>query len=248
MATPELSVTRQFEEAKRYGFHGVDLRMIERGMGEISRSMTQEEAQTLRSQMQGVEVPVLMCYNEKIQAGREGMETSLLEHMKIASLLGIPAIRIFTGLIQDQQDQNLLVEVLRNVLKNDRTGTAIAMQNHINCSVTLHQGLDICKAIEDPRVSLIFSPDHALLLQESYEEMLPELAKYSSQLYVADMGQDHKTVLPGQGIIPYTQILRDLCRHGFDGYVTLKWERCWHPELAPYGEAFDAFLDWHRSV
>lgn len=248
MATPELAVSRQFEEVKRYGFDGVDLRMIERGMGEVSKNLTQEEANVLRLQMKGSEVPVLMCYNEKLQSGKEGMETSLLEHMKFASMLGIPAIRIFTGLIRNQQDQVLLVSVLKGVLEKDRTGTAIAMQNHINCSVTLHQGLDVCKAIEDRRVSLIFSPDHAILLGEPYDDILPDLAKYSSQLYVADMSSDHKAVLPGQGIMPYTQILRELCRHGFDGYVTLKWERCWHPELAPYGEAFDAFLSWYREA
>lgn len=248
MATPELPVSEQFKEVKRYGFDGVDLRMIERSMGEIPKDLTQEEANALRLQMQGLEVPVLMCYNEKIQAGTEGMETSLLEHMKLASMLGIPAIRIFTGLIRSPQDQALLVSVLKSVLEKDRTGTAIAMQNHINCSVTLHQGLDVCKAVADRRVSLIFSPDHAVLLGEPYDDILPELAEYSSQLYVADMSPDHKAVLPGQGIMPYSRILRELCRHGFDGYVTLKWERCWHPELAPYGEAFDAFLVWYHEA
>ena len=78
MATPELPVSEQLKEAKRYGFDGVDLRMIERGMGEIPKNLTQEEANILRLQMQGLEVPVLMCYNEKIQSGKEGMETSLL--------------------------------------------------------------------------------------------------------------------------------------------------------------------------
>lgn len=247
MATPELDIPAQFEVAKRYGFDGVDLRMIERGMGEIPRTLSWEETDTLRQHMQGLEIPVLMCYNEKIQTGREGMETSLLEYMRIASLLGVPTIRIFTGLIQNQRDQELLTTVLGSVLEKDTTGTAIAMQNHINCSVTLHQALEVCRTIGDRRLSLICSPDHAVLLQEPYWDILPELAAHTSQLYVADMTKDHKPVLPGQGIMPYTRILQELCRNGFDGYVTLKWERCWHPELAPYGEAFDAFLSWYRS-
>lgn len=247
MATPGLTPRMQFEEAKRYGFDGVDLRMIERGMGEIPKSLTPKEAQTLRLQTQGVEVPVLMCYNEKIQAGSKEMETSLLEYMKIAAMLGAPAIRIFTGLLKGRQDRDMLIAILKSVLEKDRTGTAIAMQNHINCSVTLHQALDVCETINDPRISLILSPDHAVLLNEPYEEILPELAAYTSQLYVADMSPDHKPVLPGQGIMPYTRILQSLCRNGFDGYVTLKWEKCWHPELPPYGDAFDAFLFWYRS-
>lgn len=248
MATPGLTASEQFETAKRYGFNGVDLRIIERGMGEIPKDLSSERAEEFRRQTQGVEAPVLMCYNEKIQAGRDAMEASLLEYMKLAAMLGIPTIRIFTGLLKDQNDLDLLIAVLKTVLEKDKTGTAIAMQNHIHCSVTLKQALAVCRTISEKRIGVILSPDHAVLLGEPYEDMLPELAGYTSQLYVADLTEDHKPVLPGLGKIPYTKILDLLRKNGFDGYVTLKWEKCWHPELPPYEAAFDAFLSWFHSV
>lgn len=244
MATPELDIPSQFKTARAYGFDGVDLRVIQRGNGEISRDITQAEAERIVAQQNGVEVPTLLCYNERIETGRDSMIASVLEHMQFAAKLGIPTIRVFTGVLKTPEAVKMLVDVLKTVFEQDTTGTKIGMQNHLNCGITARQGIEVCKQVNDPRLSVILSPDHCVLINEDLEPMLPELAKYTSQLYVADVNEENKSVFPGQGKIPYRKILSTLQENDFDGYVTFKWERCWHPELPHYDEAFRAFRSW----
>lgn len=248
MATPELSVPEQFAVARAYGFDSIDLRMMVRGGGEISENLTQEEADAIVKASQGIEIASLLCYNEKVESGKETMSASLRLHMELAKKLRIPMIRIFTGKLETAAAQEQLVEILKDVLQSDQTGTKIAMQNHLNSSVTLHQALEVCKAVGHPRLSIIASPDHSVLIAEEYLSLLPELAPYTSQLYVADMNENRKAVLPGQGIMPFDQILRSLRDNGFDGSVSFKWERCWHPEIQPYETAFAAFVPWIREL
>lgn len=248
MATPELDIAAQVNVAKEYGFDGVDLRVIEKGKGEISRDMSAADADVILRTTQGVILSSLLCYNEKIQSGYDSMVESLLEYMGLAACLHIPAIRIFTGKLDSAEDMNDLVQVLNTVLQKDISGTKIAMQNHVNCSVTLHQALDVCQKVNDPRIKMILSPDQAVAIGEEFESLLPQLAKHVSQLYVADLDKYNKHVLLGHGNIPYHRILNTLSENGFDGYVTLKWEKCWHPELPPYEKAFQAFLAWVNDV
>jgi sugar phosphate isomerase/epimerase len=48
---------------------------------------------------------------------------------------------------------------------------------------------------------------------------------------------DYSFVLPGQGEFPMAAVTGELRRSGFDGCVSLEWEKLWHPELAPLEEA-----------
>lgn len=241
MATPELDIPSQFEAAKAYGFDGVDLRVIERGMGEIPKDLSDADAARILQMRKEIEVPTLLCYNEKVQSGSDAMTASVMAYMRLAAKLHIPTIRIFTGLLDTPEDMETLSGVLKGVFAQDTTGVNIAMQNHINCSVTLEQALAVCQQVSDPRLSVILSPDHAALIGEELEPLLPRLAPYTSQLYLADTDEQNKSVLPGEGRIPYGKIIHTLRENGFDGYVTLKWERCWHPELPHYETAFRAF-------
>ena len=47
MATPELDVPSQAAVAREYKFDGVDLRIIEKGRGEIPPDLTQEQADVI---------------------------------------------------------------------------------------------------------------------------------------------------------------------------------------------------------
>ncbi|MBA4136058.1 MAG: sugar phosphate isomerase/epimerase [Opitutus sp.] len=47
-------------------------------------------------------------------------------------------------------------------------------------------------------------------------------------------------VLPGQGEFPFESLLNRLRADGFEGPVSLEWEKLWHPYLAPLEEAANA--------
>lgn len=248
MATPELSIAEQVAAAKKFGFHGIDLRVIERGAGEIPIDLSENDVMNVLKCTEDIQLPTLLCYNEKLQAGFERMVASIQQYTKLACRLRIPAIRIFTGKVESEADMQLLVRVIKTVLELDTTGTHLAIQNHVNCSVTIHQALELCERICDSRVSVILSADNAILEGEDFWDAVPELAKYVSQVYIADLDARGHYVFPGTGIVQNDKILQILYDHEFDGYVTFKWEKCWHPELPSYDTAFGKFRMWVEGL
>lgn len=244
MATPELDLDREIAEAKRYGFDGIDFRMKFNNKGEIDEGISQEDAQAILQKLDGLALPSLLCYNMKVRDGHQQMADSILKCLDVAKKLEVSAIRIFTGKLETDEDTNVLVQVLQEVVAKDNSDIKIAMQNHINIGVTLHQALEVCQRVNSPRVGVIVSPDHAVRIGENIAEILPGLMPYVIQLYMVDVNENNDYVLIGDGCIPFSDILDVLLENGFGGYVTLKWEKCWCPNLPAYPEAFHSFLEW----
>lgn len=244
MATPELNIEEAIAVAKEYGFRGIDFRMEHRGQGEISNEISAEVAQTILDRLGTLEISSLLCYNKMLRDGNDEMISSILECIHAAVLLKVPMIRLFVGRRGDDEDTKTLIEVFKEVLRRDNSDVVLMVQNHKNIGVTLSQAMEICRAVDDPRMRIVFSPEHAIREGQEYESILAEMTPYIAQLYIADIDRDGWPMLTDDGIVDFDFILKTLQSNGFDGYVTLKWEKCWKPELADYPEAFDAFLQW----
>ena len=62
----------------------------------------------------------------------------------------------------------------------------------------------------------------------------------TSHLHVKDSGPlGH--LPPGNGAFPFGELIGALSRDGFDGVISLEWERHWFPELPPLEVALDGF-------
>ena len=243
MATPELDISAQAAVAREYRFDGVDLRIIEKGRGEIPPDLTQEQADEILHQFADIEISSLMCYNKNIGNGHEEMVESILNGIRIAKLLKTPLIRIFSGRIETEENMNALVTALKAVLERDDSSIKIGIQNHVN-HISALQTIEVCERINSPRVGIILSPDQSVARDEDYVPLLPRAAIHTFQLYVADKNPDKSFVLIGTGTIDNARNLRVLRENGFDGYVTLKWEKVWIPELPDYPEGMRSFLTY----
>ncbi len=247
MATPGLDILAQATVAKDYGFDAIDLRVGEPGRGEVPPSLTLEEAEQLLASCEGVKISSLLCYNKQIRAGQAEMVSSLLDCISLARMMRCPMIRIFTGKISSTEDLDALISVLLVVLQNDNSSVKIGLQIHKNNGITVGQAAQICQQIPDARVGIILSPDQSILAGEDYENHLPALAKRVFQIYIADMDAQGVFTLIGDGIIDFASEIRLLRKNGFDGMVTLKWEKCWYPEMPNYTLAFPSFLAYYRE-
>lgn len=244
MATPELDIPAQASVAREYGFHGIDFRVGQPGRGEIPETLTAEAAAGIKAVLGELQLPGLLCYNKNIHAGQAAFAESVLENLQLARLLGCPMIRIFTGKIGSDPELAALTDALRSVLERDHSDSRIAMQIHRNNGVTVCQALAVCKALESSRVGIILSPDQSVPEDSRWEALLPEAAPHVFQLYVADIDDGGKFTPIGEGIIDYAGIIRTLRGNGFDGFITLKWEKCWLDYLPEYPEGFRSFAHY----
>ena len=242
MATPELTVRQQAEAAKGFGFHALDLRMQTGGSGEIPPDAEAERLEQIRGD--AGTVSSILCYNAQIDTGIGKMAESVRQHLEIAKAIQAPAIRIFTGKLKDGEERHVCA-ALERALAEGPSGVDILIQNHLNASTTVHQAVTVCKTLNTGRVGIVLSPDHAQMIGEEID--LEDTLPYVKQLYIA--GDETRNMgVPTQQLQPiYRRIIQALPEYHFDGYLTLKWERCWRKELASYDVVFPQFMEWMES-
>ena len=102
------------------------------------------------------------------------------------------------------------------------------------------------KHVKDERFGIILSPDHEALAGNDIYAECANVLDITKQFYVADINEDNKLCLIGEGIVDFNRVVKMLADTGYDGYITLKWEKCWHPELADYDVAFKSFKDYFQ--
>ena len=59
---------------------------------------------------------------------------------------------------------------------------------------------------------------------------------------------ENKLTLIGDGNVPIKKIVNRLLTNGYDGYLSLEWEKKWHPELPDITVALDSFIKNLREV
>ncbi|GER90228.1 hypothetical protein KDW_43900 [Dictyobacter vulcani] len=57
-----------------------------------------------------------------------------------------------------------------------------------------------------------------------------------------------KLVLIGEGEVPVQAQLQSLYEHGYDGYVSVEWEKRWHPEIEEPEIALPQHISWLQTV
>lgn len=248
MATPALELPAQAAAVRDYGFDGIDLRVGQSGAGEVPPELDADAARALLSRMDGVPIFSLLCYNRMISAGKADFIASVQENLRLAERLNVPLIRIFTGRLQEEAALSCLTSALQALLRTYAGSVRIGLQIHANNGPRESQALAICRQISDARLGIILSPDQTALCGEDAYALLPALAPYVLELYVADLNTDGAFVLPGQGVLDFARIIRLLRSNGFDGIASLKWEACWIPELPPYPQAFCAFQALMKNI
>lgn len=246
MGTPGMSVEEIFSVAREYNFDSVDLRLHKDG--QIIDAITDSEANDLLDMAGNIELFSLLCYNTTIGNGIEEMVDSILKCVEIGEKLNLTAVRIFSGRIENKERLQDFCLVLKKVFESYKGNINLLVQNHKNLGVSCGQAIEISKQVKDMRFGFIFSPDQATKNGENYMSLLKELIPVTKQVYIADINVDGQYCLIGKGIVPLKEILLKMKEYGFDGYITLKWEKCWCDYLPSFNEGAKSFFDFLNGV
>lgn len=239
MGTPGLSVDEIVNVAKVYSFDSVEIRVLDDG--EIKKNISDEEIKQIRKKLSVFDSFGLLCYNITISENKEKMVENVLNNLEFAEKTGAERIRVFTGKIITSEMMSELISALKSILEAYKGRVQINLQNHSGNGLSCAQGIELINKLKDDRLGFIFSPDESLKNGEDYMSCIEEITKISRQIYVADMTKEMKYCLIGEGIIPFNDIISQMKRNGFDGIITLKWEKCWHDYLPDYTIGFPSF-------
>jgi sugar phosphate isomerase/epimerase len=67
------------------------------------------------------------------------------------------------------------------------------------------------------------------------------------QLKDVPSADDTSPVAPGDGVLPLADVLAELRARGYSGWISLEWERAWHPDAAPLADVLPRFVELVRT-
>ena len=90
------------------------------------------------------------------------------------------------------------------------------------------QYLEFASWIDSPWLGLNFDIGHAFCMKEDPWEWIPRMAAHTKHYHLEDIAADrrHRHLVPGQGVIDFAAVLREIAKSGYQGWVTV--------ELYPY--------------
>lgn len=223
LAAPGWSLERCCEAVREYGYDGLELRLY-----------GGEPIDVLRPPPLELDVPVC-CLDTSIQLAG-AFERELPAAIELARRIGAPSVRVFGGEVESLED---VARRLEPLLADDVT---VALETHDAFSSAARVAA-LLRLVDSPGFAALWDVHHPWRAGESPTEVRELLGDRIALVHVKDARRDGQLVLLGEGDVPWAE-----CLEGWDGWVSVEWEKRWHPELAEPELALPRHLALLKSV
>lgn len=179
----------------------------------------------------------------------DAVAADLLAHLRLAADLEAPYLRIFPGGPPSDQVSNPPEPPSADARIVHRLAMAGDAIRHLGVRPVLEthdshpRGRDVARALgeldrvqPDHRVGAIWDVHHPLLAAEAPADTARWLGPYLLQdrgyVQIKDVREpDDTPAAPGEGRLPLSTVADALTEMGYEGPISLEWERAWHPEV-----------------
>ena len=249
LAFPDATLASAVSLGRRWGYAGVELRLIDGEL--IDPSMPAAERARVRRALAGLPV---VAVDSSIRLTDDDPGPVLRRFLQLASDLGAPLVRVFGGALpksgpipgpipgpaSDPARQDRLRAAVR-VLESSvplarRLGVAIGVETHDDFSAS--SVVAELLAMTDPDwVGAVWDSHHPYRMGEQPADVYANLGRRILLAQVKDARRgddgDWQLVLLGEGEVPVRQMLGLLAASGYRYWVSVEWEKRWHPEIEP---------------
>jgi sugar phosphate isomerase/epimerase len=250
LAFPDTSLASALSYGRQWGYAGVELRLIDGEL--IDPSMPASERARVKQTVTAAGLPVV-AVDSSIRLTGDDPGPDLLRFLELASDWEAPLVRVFGGeLGADQAERQEHLGAAARVLEATvplarRLGVAIGVETHDDFSAS--SVVAELLAMADPDwVGAVWDSHHPYRMGESPADVYANLGRRILLAQVKDArrtpGGDWQLVLLGEGEVPVRKMLALLAAGGYQGWISVEWEKRWHPEI----EAPEIALPQHRRV
>ncbi|MER5321111.1 sugar phosphate isomerase/epimerase family protein [Streptosporangium roseum] len=193
----------------------------------------------------GLEISVLAGYVGICAPGEDGpVIEALTAELVLAADLGAPGVRVFPR----GEDPAVGARRLRAVAPEaGRLGVRVLVETHDAMPTGAAVARLLDEAGEPEAVGALWDLLHPWRHGESPADTLAALGDRLAYVQVKDAGPDLTPVPMGEGAVPLEEAGTLLRERGYDGWVSLEWERTWYPHVAPLEQVISRAVAWaHR--
>jgi sugar phosphate isomerase/epimerase len=257
LGCPDWTLEQVATAARDNGYEGVELRLLD---GEL---ITPESLRDNRDRLQrlfdSATLPIIGLGSSArfsmSDVAERGHNVALATQMVgVASELGIPIVRVFGGKRPDGVDEAASIENVADGLNElapvaERAGVTVALETHDDFS-SARVVARVMERVTSRAIGVIWDTHHPHRVGESSEQIWQAIGERLVHVHVKDArrrGDDWDLVLMGEGEVPVREVIQLLRRAGYAGFVTVEWEKKWHPEIPPPEIALPQHIEKIRS-
>ncbi|WP_161606246.1 sugar phosphate isomerase/epimerase family protein [Microlunatus speluncae] len=223
-----------------YGYDGVELYALE---GErLTPDLLRDRFPELRKALAGTEIASINSWaalTSSLTPGGADPEAQVIAAMELAADLGCPMIKSFGGAFPDDHPAEAVIDhvaAAANRLADHgrRTGVRLVIETHDGFCLgrTLAAVLD--QVPDDGWVNALWDVHHPYRMGEAVADTDALVGDRVRHVHVKDAvraGDGWSFVRLGEGELPVESMIKLLAARGYDGYVSVDWEKMWHPEI-----------------
>jgi sugar phosphate isomerase/epimerase len=253
LGAPNWTLEETARNARAFGYVGVDLRLID---GEvISLDSVRANRERIHTLFQNAELPVpVLATSVRLaspdQQQRREAADEIAEWIDLAAELGVPVIRVFGGMRPEGFDVESAIQVVAETLariapRAESAGVAVGIETHDDFS-SAAAVRRVLEPLESRAVGAVWDMLHTARMGETPAQALELIGDRLLNVHLKDARRngDVWELLPlGQGEIPVRDGLRLLKQRGYDDFISVEWEKKWHPELAEPEVAYPQHLE-----
>ncbi|SFK99147.1 Sugar phosphate isomerase/epimerase [Paenibacillus sp. 1_12] len=259
LASPNWSWEETLNAASQLGYDGIELRGVE-GEMYLSRArpfLPEHIEQTqLDLKQKGLEICCLdtSCsfhneekYRAAIQEGKDCID--------LAIKLQSPYIRVFGDIIPEASSEAEIIQQISAGLTElgrhaEGTGVTVLLETHGD--INNHRIIkEIMERTDSSSVGVLWDFEHPYLHGEEPEITYSELAPFIKHTHVKDAIKSvdgKKLCLIGDGDVPVPRIVSILKENGYDGWLSLEYEKKWAPYLEEPEVSLPAYISYIKKL
>ena len=237
LAFPGATLATAVSLGRSWGYAGVELRLVDGQL--IDPSMSATDRSRVKQTVAGLPV---VAVDSSVRLTDTEPAPALHRFLELANEWESPLVRVFGGpLPAEPKPRRARLEKAVGVLEAvipvaDRLGVAVGIETHDDFSASSVVA-EVLAMVDSRSVGAVWDSHHPYrmgeLPAEVYDRLGPRLLL--AQVKDARRSTAHEggwqLVLLGEGEVPVQEMLRLLAAGGYDGWVSVEWEKHWHPDI-----------------
>jgi sugar phosphate isomerase/epimerase len=240
LAFPDADLATALSLGRSWGYAGVELRLIDGEL--IDPAMSAQARAQVKRTLVAAGLPTV-AVDTSIRLTGEAPGTELRQFLELASDWEAPLVRVFGGELPGEGPaRQAQLEAAARMLAEaapaaERLGVGIGVETHDSFSASAVVA-ELLALVDSAAVGAVWDSHHPHRVGERAVDVWANLGRRILLAQVKDARPDPmredgwQLVLLGEGEVPVRDMLDLLSDGGYRGWVSVEWEKRWHPEIA----------------
>ncbi len=243
LGCPNWGVDEILDAARADGYDGIELRFFQ-GTLDLKQALSAFPGgpREFRRRFQRVNLAICCLDTSVVLTAVEAGVSEGEQMIDLALALGAPYLRVFGGEVPEgetraQATKRAAEKLSRLGRRAAQRGLRVLLETHDAFSTGAQVAEALAMAGEEG-VGALWDFHHPVRLGESPAQTARLIGPRTSHVHIKDGKSDGALTLLGDGDLPLRELLVEAHQLGYSGYISLEWEKAWHPELPDPEVAF----------